>query len=588
MGAVYEATHVGTKRTVAVKVVHPKFSGSPEFVERFRREAEASGRLRHPNIVDVTDFGFAETTTGQVAYLVMEYLDGRTLADVLTEEGRLSIGWIVDILEQVCSAVDEAHRLGIIHRDLKPDNVWLEPNLRGGYTVKVLDFGLAKLDRLGPERALESDARTVVWSAGASGAPDASEASEAMTGALPAVDSGALTRAGSVMGTPLYMSPEQCRGEELDHQSDVYSLGVIAYRMLTGETPFSGGATELVKQHCTAVPPDVRERAAKIPKNLGKAVMSALAKQPADRPESALGFAAAVRASSEGSGALLRRAVTLYSEHFPVFFKLSLLGSAPLIGFTLYVALADLRLVPGRDMDMSMLAALVGLVVGLVGSNLFAYVWLTAATAPLVVQLRLTPLRQPQIAAALSAMRRRWWPFAATTALVIGTIFLGSLFLIIPGVVAGFAHVLYAPVVIVERTGILRTLARARRLTWRVRGTVLIITVFQFALPVLVWIAAFDTDLEFTLNENWRPASFGFNVVTSAGVVLYQLLNVFITPLAAIMTTELYLKARHAGGEVLDATDEATRVGSRASRSPSAHTEEFREGRSPGQEGTAG
>ena len=123
MGAVYEATHVGTKRTIAVKVNHPRFSGSPEFVERFKREAETSGRLRHPNVVDVTDFGVAETTTDQIAYLVMKYLDGRTLADVLTEEGRLSIGWVVDILEQVCSAVDEAHRLGIIHRDLKPDNI---------------------------------------------------------------------------------------------------------------------------------------------------------------------------------------------------------------------------------------------------------------------------------------------------------------------------------------------------------------------------------------------------------------------------------------------------------------------------------
>lgn len=113
----------GTKRTIAVKVNHPRFSGSPEFVERFKREAETSERLRHPNVVDVTDFGFAETTTDQIAYLVMEYLDGRTLADVLTEEGRLSIGWVVDILEQVCSTVDEAHRLGIIHRGLKPDNI---------------------------------------------------------------------------------------------------------------------------------------------------------------------------------------------------------------------------------------------------------------------------------------------------------------------------------------------------------------------------------------------------------------------------------------------------------------------------------
>src|SRR5215472_17892846 len=146
MGAVYRATHLGTKRTVAVKIIHPRLSSNDEFVERFRREAEAAGRLRHPNVVDVTDFGFAPTQSGQVAYLVMEYLDGCTLAEVLDEEKRLPVDWTVDILEQVCSAVDEAHRLGIVHRDLKPDNIWLEPNRRGGYTVKVLDFGLAKIE----------------------------------------------------------------------------------------------------------------------------------------------------------------------------------------------------------------------------------------------------------------------------------------------------------------------------------------------------------------------------------------------------------------------------------------------------------
>jgi serine/threonine protein kinase len=158
MGAVYRATHLGTKRTVAVKVIHPELltnqplvdskeevSSNNEFVQRFRREAEAAGRLRHPNVVDVTDFGFAHTSRGPVAYLVMEYLDGCSLAEVLAEEGALPIGWAIDILEQVCSAVEEAHRAGIIHRDLKPDNIWLEPNRRGGYTVKVLDFGLVKL-----------------------------------------------------------------------------------------------------------------------------------------------------------------------------------------------------------------------------------------------------------------------------------------------------------------------------------------------------------------------------------------------------------------------------------------------------------
>src|SRR6188474_3119589 len=146
MGAVYLATHLGTERYVALKLISPQFMRNNEFVERFKREARAAGRLRHPNVVDVTDFGFANVKAGKVAYLVMEYLDGCTLGDVLAEEKRLPLEWVADILEQVCSAVHEAHQQGIIHRDLKPDNIWLEPNQRGGYTVKVLDFGIAKLE----------------------------------------------------------------------------------------------------------------------------------------------------------------------------------------------------------------------------------------------------------------------------------------------------------------------------------------------------------------------------------------------------------------------------------------------------------
>src|SRR5262252_2945623 len=156
MGAVYRATHLGTKRTVAVKIIRAGLSQSPEFVARFHREAEAAGRLRHPNVVDVTDFGLADTEQGPTAYLVMEYLDGCTLAEVLAEEDRLPIAWVVDILEQVCSAVEEAHQLGIVHRDLKPDNIWLEPNRRGGYTIKVLDFGLVKM-AAEPETAIAQD-----------------------------------------------------------------------------------------------------------------------------------------------------------------------------------------------------------------------------------------------------------------------------------------------------------------------------------------------------------------------------------------------------------------------------------------------
>src|SRR5690242_4640568 len=162
MGAVYLSTHLGTERYVALKLISPQFMRNSEFVERFKREARAAGRLRHPNVVDVTDFGFADVKDGQVAYLVMEYLDGCTLGDVLAEEKHLPLEWVADIMEQVCSAVHEAHQQGIIHRDLKPDNIWLEPNRLGGYRVKVLDFGIAKLGPTGETPAASDDAASTI------------------------------------------------------------------------------------------------------------------------------------------------------------------------------------------------------------------------------------------------------------------------------------------------------------------------------------------------------------------------------------------------------------------------------------------
>src|SRR5690349_11275760 len=276
MGEVYRATHLGTKRTVAVKVIHPQLSAHDQFLARFRREAEAAGRLRHPNVVDVTDFGIAQTKNGPVAYLVMEYLDGCTLAEIVAEEGVLPTAWVIDILEQVCAAVEEAHRAGIIHRDLKPDNIWLEPNGRGGYTVKVLDFGLVKL----------GDREEI----GRGSAPINADFGEESATLIKTDDSVAqqgesLTALGSVMGTPYYMSPEQCRGEHLDTRSDIYSLGVVAYRLLAGETPFTGSPQEVIELHKTAAPPPIRDKNRKLSRKMARIVMSALAKDPAQRPQ---------------------------------------------------------------------------------------------------------------------------------------------------------------------------------------------------------------------------------------------------------------------------------------------------------------
>src|SRR5262245_60113885 len=252
MGAVFRAVHLGTDRTVALKVIVPDHAQRADFLARFEREARACGRLRHPNIVDVTDFGYAEADGRRLAYLVMEYLDGCSLADVLKDEKALPIPWVVDVLGQVGSALEEAHRAGILHRDLKPDNIWLEPNRRGGYTVKVLDFGLAKLGQA-------DDAPPPTASVSIAAAPAADQAEDATlvrpsaTASVPAEPDEA-TALGSIIGTPAYMSPEQCRGLPLTPRSDVYSLAVIAYRLLAGELPFSGPSAELLAAHVEKPP----------------------------------------------------------------------------------------------------------------------------------------------------------------------------------------------------------------------------------------------------------------------------------------------------------------------------------------------
>jgi hypothetical protein len=361
-----------------------------------------------------------------------------------------------------------------------------------------------------------------------------------------------LTRVGSLMGTPLYMSPEQWRGERVDSRSDIYSLGVIAYRMLTGETPFSGTLNELLSLQETGEPAPIRRQNAKVPKKMAGIIMAALAKDAAARPPSAAGFASALRASVEGGGTLLRQAISLYSEQFPVFLKISLLAYAPLIALIAFLNIPDRAFFDWGGLSPFELSAMgIGLFLCIIVANLVAHFTISAASVPIVVQLMVAPLRPVGIRLAWAQMKRRWWAFCAASAVVMTLILLGAALLILPGVVVAVCYVLYAPVVVMENLGVWATLKRAYRLMKRSWHTVLIITALQFALPVMVWIASIDSSFTFKLGDDYSLKEFGFSFYMSGVSTRYQLLNLFITPLTAIMTALLYLKSRHAGGESL-------------------------------------
>jgi serine/threonine protein kinase len=612
MGAVYLATHLGTDRPVALKVITPQFTAHEEFVERFRREAKAAGRLRHPNVVDVTDFGFAPLGTERVAYLVMEYLDGCTLAEVLQEESRLPLSWAVDILEQTCSAVDEAHQQGIVHRDLKPDNIWLEPNRRGGYTVKVLDFGLAKLaDANLPEPAAEETsasssspsslsslphvAETIedlpALSAETLHLPPAEEAPEAATRILSSASQPAasppepdavqeedtqtrrlvprstaalrrteaergpetaigegLTRVGSILGTPLYMSPEQCRGERLDARSDIYSLGVMAYQMLAGETPFTGDMPTVMQHHLATPPPPLREKNPRIPKKVAHLVMSALAKDPAERPASAAALASAIRAYAEGAGALLRRAFALYSEHMPTFLLLAVLVGAPLVAVNVAKFVVG-GFIPSKP-PLPVMWTVVAVVLSIIelAVNFMTHSVIAGVTALLVAQLMAAPLRPIQIRPALRAVRARLWPFVWTTLLVGLLTFLGMVFLVIPGLLVAIHYSTTAPVVLIEGLKGRAAMRRAKTLAKRDRRTVTIIVLLQIATPFLTS-ALIAAIIAFIVKALKLPE--GTKLVGQIQNVVFTPLSILIVSVSSVITALLYLKLRQAGGESL-------------------------------------
>jgi len=256
MGTVYRATHLGLERPVAVKILKPEFAADPEVANRFMREARTMSKLRHARAAMIFDAGKLEDNR---PFIVMEHVEGATLAEVLARENRFTPARVVAIAAEICDVLAEAHKLGIVHRDLKPSNIML--NERG---VCVLDFGIAKV----------------------------------LTTSADATRTHATTESGLVIGTPRYMSPEQCMGRPVGPSSDIYSLGLLVYEMLAGHPPFTDPmqSAVLVKQAMTPPPPLV-SKCGDVPRQLALATHTLLAKNPADRPKTA----AAARALLEKS-----------------------------------------------------------------------------------------------------------------------------------------------------------------------------------------------------------------------------------------------------------------------------------------------
>ncbi|HYQ29961.1 MAG TPA: serine/threonine-protein kinase [Polyangiaceae bacterium] len=261
MGSVYKASQPAMKRMVAIKILHPKLANRKDLTSRFRREARAMSQLTHPNTVKV--FVYGELEEDGSLYIVMEMLEGKNLNQAVRKDGPIPVERAIPILIQVCGALQEAHELGIVHRDLKPENIFLSK--QGGIAdyPKVLDFGLAKVT----ERQMQPG--SII-----------------------------LTQEGMVFGTPEFMSPEQAQGKTLDARSDIYSLAVILYEVLTGKLPFSAKSPmEYIQKHVTEaiIPLSERVPERRFPKELDEVLSRALSKKPEQRYQTAAEFAEALR-----------------------------------------------------------------------------------------------------------------------------------------------------------------------------------------------------------------------------------------------------------------------------------------------------
>jgi serine/threonine protein kinase len=270
MGAVYRARHILLGDRVAIKVLPPQMRNNAEWLRRFRREGQAARRFRHPNSVQVYDL---RTTPDGMTYMVMEFVEGRTLDAELKDKGRFTPREAFETLEPITSVLNAAHAQGVVHRDLKPENIMIGKPVDGQPVIKLLDLGIAKISDIAGSGA----------------------ASPGTT---------ALTVAGQILGTPYYMSPEQWgevqrdRKEEIDGRADIYSLGAVFYELVAGRKPFIGlTLAELRGQHVKAMPQPLHEFMTDVPEGFSRAIQKALSKDRGDRQSTAGEFANELRAS---------------------------------------------------------------------------------------------------------------------------------------------------------------------------------------------------------------------------------------------------------------------------------------------------
>ncbi len=273
MGQVYLAMHEVIEKKVALKVLRPEYSEKPDIVTRFQQEAISASRIKHPNVLEVFDFGQLEDNG--CFFLAMEFLEGRDLSDEISANGVMEPNRAIPVALQICRALGAAHSKGVVHRDMKPENVFLQRTTDGEEIVKIVDFGIAQLrspDKPQGEGPEEPKRRR-------------------------------LTKTGMIFGTPEYMAPEQAAGKQADLRVDIYATGIILYEMFTGAVPFTGETfMAVLASQLNDDAPGMREIVPDLPlsRELEAVIMHTLAKKPDDRFQSMAELAAAISATPEG------------------------------------------------------------------------------------------------------------------------------------------------------------------------------------------------------------------------------------------------------------------------------------------------